>query len=79
MQIIYYIYKDVKDSFKNNKIGFYGINEIIEEYIPNCPVCAQNCKTIHRLYPIISIDIMCSKVRYEFDLSYFNEDLVEAF
>ena len=72
-------YIDVQDSFKRNNIGFYGINEIIEEYISNCPVCAHSCKTIHRLDPVRSIDIMGPNVRYEFDLSYFNEDLAEAF
>ena len=71
-------YQEVQDSFKKNNIGFY-VNEIIEEYITNCPVCAQSCKKIHRLDPIRSIDIIGPNVRYEFDLSYFNQDLAEVF
>lgn len=72
-------YKVVQDSFKKAKIDFYGINEIIEEYVSNCPICAQSSKTLNRQDPIKSIDILGLNMRYEFDLTYLNNDLAEVF
>ena len=46
MSIIYYV--DEQNFFKDNNIGFYGLNNLIEEYVANCPVCVQIGKTIHR-------------------------------
>ena len=40
---------EVINMFLNNKIGFYGLNVIIEEYISNCPACVQSSWTMHRL------------------------------
>ena len=65
--------------FQNHKIGFYGLNVIIEEYISNCPACVQTARTMHRLDPIKSITVDGPNFRYEFDLTYFNSDLETAY
>ena len=31
-------YKDIQDYFKQNNIGYYRLNSLIEEYVCNCPV-----------------------------------------
>ena len=72
-------YKDVQDLFKQNKIGFYGLNSLIEEYVSNCPVCVQSSRTIHRTDQVKSINVNGPNIRYEFDLTYLNNDLAEAF
>lgn len=72
-------YRVVQNSFKKAKIDFYGINEIIEEYVSNCQICAQSSKTLNRQDPIKSIDILGLNMRYEFDLTYLNNDLAEVF
>ena len=45
----HYIYfhcnhKDVQDLFKINNIGFYGLNNYIEDYVCNCHACVQSSK-----------------------------------
>ena len=72
-------YKEVQNKFKQNKIGYYGINSLIEEYISNCTVCVQSSRTIHRKDPVKSIDIEGPNIRYEFDITYFNNDLADAY
>lgn len=72
-------YKDVQDLFKQNNIGYYGLNSLIEEYVSNCPVCVQSSRTVHRTDPVKSININGPNIRYEFDLSYLNNDLAKAF
>ena len=47
----------VQSLFKKDKIGYYRINSLIEEYIVDCLVCAQSAKAIHRSDPIKSINI----------------------
>ena len=39
-------YEEVQDQFKENNIGFYGINSIIEDYVSNCPICVQTSKPL---------------------------------
>ena len=72
-------YKDVQELFKQNNIGYYGLNSLIEEYISNCPVCVQSSRTIHRIDPVKSINVDGPNVRYEFDLTYLNNDLSKAY
>ena len=72
-------YKDVQDLFKQNNIGYYGLNSLIEEYVNNCPVCFQSSRTIHRTNPVKSINVNGPNIRYEFDLTYLNNDLANAF
>jgi hypothetical protein len=63
-----YNYKDVQDLFKQNNIGYYGLNSLIEEYVSNCPVCVQSSRTVHRTDPVKSINVNGPNIRYEFDL-----------
>ena len=72
-------YKDVQDLFKTNKIGYYGINSLIEEYVNNYPLCVQSSRTIHRTDPVKNINIDGPNIRYEFDLTYLNNDLAKAY
>ena len=32
-------YKKLKKKFNENKIGYIGIDNIIQDYVSNCPVC----------------------------------------
>ena len=70
-------YKEVQDQFKENNIGFYGINSIIEDYVSNCPICVQTSRTIHRMEPVKSINMIGPNIRYEFNLTYLNNDLAD--
>ena len=72
-------YKDVQDLFKQNKIGYYGLNSLIEEYVSNCPEYVQSSRTVHRIDPVQSINVNEPNIRYEFDLKYLNNDLANAF
>jgi hypothetical protein len=45
-------YKDLKALFYQNKIGYIGMDLVLEEYVNNCPVCVQTSKTEHRLDPL---------------------------
>ena len=65
--------------FKEKDIGYYGLNSLIEQYVGNCPVCVQTSKTQHRLDPVKSININGPNCRYEFDITYLNNDLQEAY
>lgn len=72
-------YRDVQDLFKKNNIGFYGLNNLIEEYVSNCPVCIQSSRTIHRTNPVKFINVNGPNISYKFDLTYLNNDLASAF
>ena len=72
-------YKDVQDLFKQNNIGYYGLISLIEEYVNNCPVYVQSSRTIHRTDPVKSINVNGPNIRYEFDFTYLNNDLANAF
>ena len=61
--------------FKENKINFYRLQTIIQDYVQNYPVCIQKSNTINRQEPVYSINIESLNQRYEFDLTYLNEDL----
>ena len=62
------------DFFKDKKIWFYDLGEIIKEYVRNCPVCIQTVKTVHRLEPCKAITVNGPGQKYEFDLIYLNDD-----
>jgi hypothetical protein len=72
-------YKDTMHFFKSNKIRYYGIEQIIIDYIANCPVCVQSSRIIHREEPVKSLSVDGPNIHYEFDLTYLNSDLASAF
>ena len=72
-------YKDLKALFYQNKIGYIGMDLVLEEYVNNCPVCVQTSKTDHRLDPVISIYVDGPDTRYVFDITYLNEDMAICF
>ena len=72
-------YVDVQQFFKDNNIGFYGLNKLIEEYVANYPVCDQMAKTILKNNPINSIEVAGHNIRYEFDLTFLNSDFADAY
>ena len=45
----------------------------------NCPVCVQSSRTLHRVDPVKAISVDDPNIRYEFDLTYLNEDLSKAY
>ena len=47
--------------------------------VGNCPLCVQTPRTIYRLDPVKSINIKGSNYRYEFDITYQNDDLEEVY
>ena len=71
--------KDLIQIFKDNKINFYGLQSLIQEYVYKCPVCTQNTKTVHREEPVKAISVEGPNQRYEFDLTYLNDDLESAY
>lgn len=72
-------YNRIFQIFKKDKINFYGLQTAIQDYIANCLVCVQNKRTSHREDPITPISIDSPNIRYEFDVTYLNDDLEEAF
>ena len=56
--------KDTNHFFDINKIGFYGLNIIINDYISNCPVCVQYSKTVHRVDPLKTIKVEGPNIRH---------------
>ena len=56
--------KDTIHFFDINKIGFYGLNTIINDYISNCPVCVQYSKTVHRVDPLKTIKVEGPNIRH---------------
>jgi len=63
----------------DHKIGFYGITNLIEDYVSNCPVCVQTTKIIHRTEPVKSLSVNGPNYRYEFDLTFLNNDMATAY
>ena len=47
----------------------------MQKYINNCPVCVQASRTVHRLDPIHPIVVNGPDIRYEFNITYLNEDM----
>ena len=50
-------YKELKNLFNKNKIGFIGIDELLEEYVRNCPICCLTSRNLKRKDPIKSIEV----------------------
>lgn len=69
------IIKKFKNNLKKIIQDFYGSNSIIEDYVSNCPICVQTSRTIHRMEAVKSINMDRLNIRYEFDLTYLNNDL----
>ena len=72
-------YKELINIFYKNKIGFFGITKIIEDYVSNCPICVQTMRTVHRNEPVHAICVNGPNVRYEFDLTFLNDDLANSY
>ena len=68
-----------KSCLNKYNIEYYGFNSLFEEYISNCPLCIQSSRTIHRIDPVKSINVDVPNIRYEFDLTYLNNDLSKAY
>ena len=72
-------YKELKEEFYKNKIGFIGIDLLLQEYVTNCPVCCQNSHNSKRNDPVKSINIDGPDYRYVFDITYLNDDMAKSF
>ena len=72
-------YKDLKNLFYEKKIGYLGFDSILQQYVNQCSVCIQTSRTIHRLDPIIPINVEGPDFRYMFDINYLNADQAECF
>lgn len=55
------------------------MDSLIQEYIKNCPICVQTGRSEHRLDPILPICVDGPDNRYQFDVSYLNNDMQIAF
>ena len=60
---------------RKKAIGYYSINNLIEGYICKFTVCVQITRIIHGLDILKSITINFQTYRYEFDITYLNNDL----
>lgn len=72
-------YKKLKKKFNENKIGYIGIDNIIQDYVSNCPVCIQISRSILRENPIKSLNADGPDNIYEFDITYLNANMAESF
>lgn len=72
-------YKELKNEFYLNKIGYMGMDSMLQDYVNNCPVCVQVTRSEHRLDPIKSINAEGPDNIYEFDISYLNSDMTITF
>ena len=72
-------YKELKKKFNKSKIGYIGIDNIIKDYVNNCPACIQITRTIHREDLIKSLHADGPDNIYEFDITYLNADMAESF
>ena len=72
-------YKELKDQFNKNKIGYIGIDQLLQDYVRYCPVCCQTSKDLKRNDPIKTIEDEGPDSRYAFDITYLNEDMSKAF
>ena len=66
-------YKELRELFTKNNIGYIGIDNLLEGYVSNCPVCCQTARTLHRTDPIKSININGPDYQYVFDITYLNQ------
>ena len=71
--------KDFLDLFKHNNINFYVLQNLIKDYISYCPKYVQTVKIVHKKELILVITVEGPNVRYEFDLTYLNDDLMKAY
>ena len=71
--------KDLVEIFKEKGIGYYGLTKVIQEYISQCPACVMTIKNIKRIDPVKAISINGPNFRYEYGITYLNEDLAEAY
>ena len=55
------------------------MDSLLLDYVKHCPICLQTSKTIHRLDPINPIIVEGPYYRYEFYISYLNQDLSSNF
>ena len=46
----------MKRLFNKEKIGFPGLESLLEEYVNNCPVCSQTSRAKRREDPLKSIE-----------------------
>jgi len=60
-------------------MGIFGLNSYIEDYVCNFPVCVQSSRNIHRIDSVKSINVNGPNIRYEFDKTYLNNELANAF
>ena len=72
-------YKEMIRQFNNEKIGFPGLEILLEEYVNNCQVCTQNSRVKRREDPIKSIEFNGPDYAYTFDITYLNSDMAESF
>ena len=72
-------HKEMIRQFNNEKIGFPGLEILLEEYVNNCPVCTQNSRVKRREDPIKSIEFNGPDYAYTFDITYLNSDMAESF
>ena len=72
-------YKELKNLFYQNNIGFIGMDQLLEEYVRNCPLCCQTSRDLIRKDPIKSLEVEGPDARYAFDITYLNVDMSKAF
>ena len=72
-------YKELKEEFYKIKIGFIGIDLLLQEYVTNCPICCQNSRNSKRNDPVKSIIIDGPYYRYVLDITYLNDDMAKSF
>jgi len=57
---------------------YIGIDNIIQDYVNNCPVCIQISWTILGEVPIKSLNEDGPDKIYELDITYLNTDMAES-
>lgn len=72
-------YKEIRELFTKNNIGYKEIDKLLEEYVSHCPVCCQTTRTLHRTDPIKSINVNGPDYRYVFDITYLKQDMSKCF
>lgn len=69
----------MKNQFNKEKIWLSGLESLLEEYVNNCPVCAQNSRIKRREDPVLSIEFNGPDYAYTFDITYLKSDTAESF
>ena len=54
-------------------------NQLLEDYVRNCPVCCQTSRDLIRKDSIKYIEVEGPDERYSFDITYLKEDMSKAF